>query len=103
MMIHIGSGVDMEFEWDDDKASANESKHGVSFTESSTVFGDPLAVTFDDPVHSTAEIRYLTIGLSAMGRVLIVSHTDRDIAIRIISAREASRGERKGYEDGNYP
>jgi uncharacterized protein len=85
----------MDFEWDEDKAAANESKHGVSFTEASTVF--------DDPVHSGQEDRYLTIGLSATGRVLIVSHTDRGAATRIISARVASRGERKGYEDGDYP
>ncbi len=93
----------MDFEWDEDKATANESKHGVSFTEASTVFGDPLAVTFDDPVHSDEEARQLTIGLSATGRVLIVSHTDRGAATRIISVRVASRGERKGYEDGDYP
>ncbi len=93
----------MDFEWDEDKARVNESKHGVSFVEASSVFGDPLAITFDDPVHSTDEDRYLTIGLSAAGQVVVVSHTDRDSATRIISARVASRGERKGYEDGNYP
>ena len=93
----------MDFEWDEDKALVNESKHGVSFPEASSVFGDPLAVTFDDPTHSDDEDRYLTIGQSAAGRVLIVSHTDRDSATRIISARVASRGERKGYEDGDYP
>ncbi|MBA4067159.1 MAG: hypothetical protein C0501_26330 [Isosphaera sp.] len=93
----------MEFEWDEDKARANEAKHGVSFPEAASVFGDPLAVTFDDPLHSADEARYLTIGLSAAGRVLIVSHTDRGDATRVISARAASRGERKGYEDGDYP
>lgn len=93
----------MEFEWDSDKARANESKHGVAFPEAATVFGDPLAVTFDDPLHSADEDRYLTIGLSAAGRVLIVSHTDRDGTTRIISARVASPGERKGYENGDYP
>ena len=70
----------MGFEWDEDQASANEAKHGVSFAEASSVFGDPLAVTFDDPLHSADEDRYLTIGLSAAGRVLIVSHTDRGAA-----------------------
>ena len=93
----------MDFEWDEDKACVNESKHGVSFAEASSVFGDPLAVTFNDPLHSDDEDRHLTIGLSAAGRVVIVSHTDRGAATRIISARVASRGERKGYEDGNYP
>ena len=93
----------MDFEWDDDKARINESKHGVSFAEASSVFGDPLAVTFDDPLHSDDEDRHLTIGLSAASRVVIVSHTDRGAATRIISARVASRGERKGYEHGNYP
>ena len=93
----------MDFEWGEEKATANESKYGVSFTEAATVFGDPLAVTFDDPVHSDEEDRYLTIGLSTTGRVLIVSHTDRAAATRVISVRVASRGERKGYEDGDYP
>ena len=58
----------MEVEWDDDKARTNEQKHGVSFPEAATVFGDPLAVTFDDPLHSTEELRFLTIGLSSWGR-----------------------------------
>lgn len=93
----------MDFEWDEDKARANEAKHGVSFPEAASVFADPLAVTFDDPRHSADEDRYLTIGLSAAGRVLIVSHTDRGTATRVISARVASRGEREGYEDGDYP
>lgn len=93
----------MGFEWDDDKAEANQDKHGVSFAEAVTVFGDPLAVTFEDPLHSADEDRYLTIGQSTVGRVLIVSHTDRGDDTRIISARLASRGERKGYEDGDYP
>jgi len=93
----------MDFEWDDDKARANEGKHGVSVAEAVTVFGDPLAVTFDDLLHSNQEDWYLTIGLSTVGRVLVVSHTDRGSNIRIISARMASRGEREGYEDGDYP
>lgn len=93
----------MDFEWDEDKARANEAKHGVSFAEASSVFGDPLAVTFDDPKHSDLEDRFLTIGMSVTGRILIVSHTYREAATRLISARVASRGERKGYEDGDYP
>ena len=93
----------MEFEWDDAKAEANLHKHWVSFPEAATVFGDTLAVTFFDPDHSDDEDRFLTIGLSQEGRVIILSHTDRGDRIRIISAREATRGERKGYEDGSYP
>lgn len=93
----------MQFEWDDAKATTNATKHGVTFQEASTVFGDSLAVTFDDPRHSDAEPRFLTIGVSISGRVLIVSHTDRDEATRIISARVTSKAERKGYEDGDYP
>jgi uncharacterized DUF497 family protein len=91
----------MEFEWDEDKA--NERKHGVDFTEAMTVFADPLSLTGYDPDHSDNEDRYLTMGYSDEGRLLIVSHTDRGEAIRIISAREASRAERKDYEDGNFP
>ncbi|HEX4611964.1 MAG TPA: BrnT family toxin [Urbifossiella sp.] len=94
---------DAEFEWDDAKAASNHRKHGVTFGEAATVFQDPLAVTFDDPDHSGDEDRFLTIGMSAADRVLIVSHTDRDGRIRIISVREASRGERQGYEDGTFP
>ena len=93
----------MEFEWDDAKAEANLRKHGVAFAEAATAFGDPLAITFYDPAHSDDEDRFLTIGLSEGGRVVILSHTDREESVRIISAREATRGERKGYEDGNYP
>lgn len=93
----------MEFEWDDDKAEANERKHGVTFTEAATVFADPLGLTGYDPDHSDGEDRYVTMGQSAEGRLLIVSHTDRDEKVRIISARVASRAERKDYEDGNFP
>ncbi len=93
----------MEFEWDEAKAEANVRKHGVSFAEAATVFGDPLAVTFFDPDHSDDEYRFLTIGLSIDGRALILSHTDRGDRVRIISARVATKSERKGYEDGTYP
>ena len=82
---------------------ANERKHGVAFSEAMSVFGDPLSLTGYDPDHSDDEDRYLTVGQSEAGRIVIVSHTDRDEKIRIISAREASRGERKDYEDGNFP
>ena len=93
----------MDFEWDKDKARSNVTKHGVSFEEATTIFGDSNAVTFDDPRHSIDELRFLTIGTSETGRALIVSHTARGSVLRIISARSASRAERKGYEDGYYP
>ena len=93
----------MDFEWDDAKAEANELKHGVSFVEAMTVFADPLALTGYDPAHSIGEDRYITMGLSAADRLLVVSHTDRGDAVRIISVRESTRTERKDYEDGNFP
>lgn len=90
----------LEFEWDPDKAESNLRKHGVSFHEAATAFGDPLSITFYDPDHSEDEDRYITIGMSNDGHLIIVSHTDRGDNIRIISARKASRRERKIYEDG---
>lgn len=93
----------MRFEWDDEKASFNERKHSVSFSEAMTVFGDPLALTGYDPDHSTDEDRYITMGHAITGRLLIVSHTDRERRIRIISSRVATRRERKDYEDGRFP
>lgn len=90
----------LEFEWDPEKATSNEKKHGVSFQEAATVFGDHLSVTFFDPDHSIDEDRYITIGTSSDGHLIIVSHTDRDDRIRIISARKATRRERKIYEHG---
>jgi uncharacterized protein len=90
----------MQFEWDPKKASANQRKHGVSFQEAATVFGDSLAITFADPDHSFDEDRYLTFGLSRLGRLLVVSHTFREDRGRIISARLTTREERKIYEEG---
>ncbi len=90
----------MEFEWDPDKATVNGKKHGVTFLEAATVFGDPLAITFGDPDHSVSEHRYLTFGLSRFDRLLVVSHTDREGRIRIISARVMTRQEVKIYEEG---
>lgn len=89
----------MEFEWDPRKAKINLNKHGVSFTEAGTIFGDELAITVPDPDHSDEEDRYITIGWSDRRRLLIVSHTDRDDRIRIISARELTKAERKEYEE----
>ena len=89
----------MEFEWNSNKATSNLAKHNVSFHEASTVFGDPLAFTFPDPDHSYDETRYITIGESIQGRLLIISHTDLEQRIRIISARRLTRQERKIYEN----
>ena len=89
----------MRFEWDPAKAAANLRKHGVSFDEASTVFHDSLAATGADPDHSRGEHRYVTFGVSSSGRLLVVAHTDRGDAIRIISARAATRTERRIYED----
>jgi uncharacterized DUF497 family protein len=90
----------MEFEWDPEKAEANEQKHGVTFHEAATVFGDPLAITFVDPDHSIGEERYLTFGLSRLDRLLVISHADRGERVRIISARSMTGKEKKIYEEG---
>lgn len=88
----------MKFEWDPKKATLNRKKHGISFHEAATVFGDPLAMTFDDPDHAE-EIRYLTFGHSNTQKLLIISHTAQQNTIRIISARVTTRNERKNYEE----
>jgi uncharacterized protein len=88
----------MHFEWDARKSQRNRYKHGVSFREAATVFGDPLAVTCADAAHSAVEERYATFGLSAVGTALVVVHTSRGDTIRIISARPMTRRERKDYE-----
>ena len=90
----------MEFEWDDTKARRNLLRHGVSFHEAATIFGDSLAITFSDPDHSVGEQRFLTFGSSLNGRLLAVIHTARGSSVRIISARRATRRERKIYEEG---
>lgn len=89
----------MEFEWDADKAARNLALHGVDFAEAATVFGDPFALTFFDPDHSADEVRFLTFGYSLDGRLLVVSHTDREDRIRIISSRVVTRNERTIYEE----
>jgi uncharacterized DUF497 family protein len=93
----------MDFEWDDAKAESNERNHGVTFTQAMTVFADPLSITAYAPYHADDEDRFLTLGISVDGRLRVVSHTDRGDLVRIISARKASRRERKDYEDGNFP
>jgi hypothetical protein len=87
-------------EWDPEKAASNYTKHGVDFHEAGTVLDDPLSTTFPDPDHSLDEQRYLTIGSSLSGRILVVAHTDRGEAVRLISARPATPSERKFYEQG---
>ena len=93
----------MDFEWDENKAESNERKHAVSFVDATTIFADTLSVTGYDSKHSDDEDRYITVGQMDDGRVLVVSHTDRSGVIRIISARVATRAERKDYEDGSFP
>ncbi|MBD2005217.1 MULTISPECIES: BrnT family toxin [Cyanophyceae] len=90
----------MRFDWDENKAASNLSKHGVSFEEAKTVFDDPLYVDFYDPDHSDDEERYLIVGESNQGRLLIVSYTERGDSIRVISARVVTRSEREVYEEG---
>lgn len=89
----------MDFEWDSVKAAANVRKHGVSLEEAVSAMRDDLAATARDLGHSIAEQRFITFGVSVRGRLLVVSHTERGNAIRIISARLATRGERKIYEE----
>ena len=90
----------LNFEWDEEKAEANLKKHRVSFEEASTVFLDPFSMTNPDPDHSLDEQRYIDIGSSDNGRVLIVVYTERGSNIRIISCRKATPSERKLYEGG---
>ena len=90
----------MEFEWDPKKAISNLRKHKVSFEEASTALRDTMAATGADPDHSIGEFRYVTFGISERGRLLVVAHTEQSDTIRIISARLASRRERKIYEEG---
>jgi uncharacterized protein len=89
----------MQFEWDAEKAAANSRKHRVTFEEGETVFRDPFSLTFPDLDHRHGEHRYIEIGLSARGRLLIVSYTERQGRIRIISSRIATRKERRRYEE----
>jgi uncharacterized DUF497 family protein len=88
----------LTFEWDSRKARSNLAKHGVGFQEASTIFGDPLSLTIPDPEHSLSEKRYITVGRAFSGKLLVVVHTERGDNIHIISARRASRRERKFYE-----
>jgi uncharacterized DUF497 family protein len=86
------------FEWEPQKAKSNLKKHGVSFEEASTAFQDTLSLTIDDPLHSIDEVRAVLIGMSNKNRLLVVVHTEKEDNIRIISARKATKKERKNYE-----
>ena len=89
----------LEFEWDPAKAELNLKEHGVSFDEATTVFRDTLSITISDPDHSDSEDRFIDIGMSHRMQLLVVSYTERKDKIRIISARRATRAERKNYEE----
>lgn len=89
------------FEWDEEKAQANLTKHGISFVEATTVFDDPNCLIMDDPKHSLGESRFLLLGYSIVQRLLLVVHCDRGSTIHIISARPATSSERRNYERGN--
>lgn len=89
------------FEWDDNKGRSNAAKHGVRFEEAATVFADPLSLTIPDPAHSQAEERFVIIGSSYQGKLLVVVHTERGDNIRVISARRARKRERKAYEEAS--
>ncbi|NOX62633.1 MAG: BrnT family toxin [Chloroflexi bacterium] len=91
-----------QFEWDEAKALTNMHKHGVSFEEAITVFGDPNAITIFDEAHSAHEDRFIDIGLSISGRVLVVVYTERGQRIRLISCRKATPNERRQYERRAY-
>jgi uncharacterized DUF497 family protein len=89
---------DVEFEWDDEKATSNLKKHDVSFEEGATIFNDPEIATIFDPDHSKDEERYISIGTSIQGNLLVIVHTEREERIRVISCRKATEAERKSYE-----
>jgi hypothetical protein len=88
----------LTFEWDPGKARSNITKHGITFEEASTAFADSSSLTIPDPEHSHSEERYVTMGMALTGKLLVVVHTDRGDNIRLISARRASRRERRNYE-----
>ena len=88
----------MDFDWSSYKATINSNKHGIEFEEAASEFFDPLAITFPDIMHSEDEERLNTFGYSSKQRLLVVTHTEKDERIRIITAREVTRKERKNYE-----
>jgi hypothetical protein len=90
---------ELSFTWHPEKAESNARKHGVTFIEAMTTFADPLSITITDPDHSIGECRFLLLGQSLQGRLLVVAHTERDDEIRLISARKATRKEKSDYEE----
>ena len=95
----MAAETNLDFEWDEDKAAANLKKHKISFEEAKTVFADSFSITLDDPVHSLDEPRFVDIGESADGEILVVSYAERKQKIRLISCRKATKAERKVYEE----
>ena len=91
----------MKFEWDPGKAASNVRRYGVAFEDAASVFGDPLARTIPDPEHSTEEARFVTMGVTVGGRLVVVVHTDREGRTRLISARPATRREKNSYEEAD--
>ena len=91
--------MSLRFEWNARKAALNLKQHGISFSEASTVFGDPLSITINDPDHSESEQRFLDVGRSNLGRLIVVSYTERGERIRIISARPPTQSEQRQYEE----
>jgi len=92
----------MKVQWDERKAAGNKQKHGVSFEEAATVFSNPLALIFDDEWHSEAEEREIIVGHSTGGQLLVISFTEREGAVRIISARPATAREQSDYEEDTF-
>ena len=102
--MHICNGnrrkeLSLVFVWDQEKANLNTKKHGMTFEEASSAFGDPLSLTVPDPDHSSGEKRYILIGETLGGKLVVVAHTERRSTIRIISARAATKRERRTYEE----
>ncbi len=102
MNIRIRTEYGLEFEWDLNKAEENLKAHKVSFNEAKTVFNDPFSITIPDSQHSFGEYRYIDIGRSSTGRILIVVYTERESSIRIISSRKPTKHERRKYEETNF-
>ena len=90
----------LTFEWDEVKAKTNIKKHKVGFEDGKTIFNDPFLFTFPDDAHSTNEERFINIGISASGHILVLTHTERKDKIRIINCRKATAHERRFYEEG---
>jgi uncharacterized DUF497 family protein len=92
----------LTFEWDEEKSENNFRKHKVSFEEAKSVFNDPFSLTILDPTHSEGEYRYIDIGYSSRGRLLVVAYSERRSNLRIISCRKATKLEQRAYEKGNF-